>query len=131
MSAVVDSSVLVAALVDSGPDGLWAELIVARGALHAPELVRVESANVLRRLELAGQITRAQADAAFGDLMDLAIELYPFDPFAARVWTLRHSVTGYDGWYVALAEVLDFPLVTLDKRLARAPGLKCRFLLKT
>ena len=130
MSAVVHASVLVAALVDSGADGTWAEEIVARGALYAPELARVEAANILRRLETAGAITRANADAAFADLMEFALELYPFEPFAGRVWALRRAVTGYDGCYVALAEALQLPLATLDRRLARVKGLKCRVLLR-
>ena len=61
MSVVVDSSVLVAALVDSGPQGIWAEDIVASGSLHAPELVRAEATNVLRRLERAKHIATAEA----------------------------------------------------------------------
>jgi predicted nucleic acid-binding protein len=130
LSAVVDSSVLVAALVDSGADGIWAEDIVSRGELHAPELARVETANILRRLELSGHISGVQASAAFDDLMDLALALYPFEPFADRVWALRHGVTGYDGWYVAVAEALDLPLATLNRRLARSKGIKCRFLLR-
>lgn len=129
MSAVVDSSVLIAALIDSGADGNWAEEILSASALHAPELARVETANILRRLELAGRITTSQASAAFEDFMQLAIVLYPFEPFADRVWALRHSVTGYDAWYVATAEALNLPLATLDGRLAKAKGIKCRFLL--
>jgi predicted nucleic acid-binding protein len=129
LSAVVDSSLLVAALVDSGADGIWAEEIVSRGALHAPELARVETANILRRLELSGRITGVQAGAAFEDLMELALELYPFEPFADRVWAMRHAVTGHDGWYVAVAEALEVPLATLDRRLARAKGVRCKFLL--
>jgi predicted nucleic acid-binding protein len=129
LSAVVDSSLLVAALVDSSADGIWAEDIVSGGALHAPELARVEAANILRRLELSGRLTGIQAGAAFEDLMELALDLYPFEPFAERVWALRHGVTGYDGWYVAVAEALDMPLATLDRRLARATGVRCKFLL--
>ena len=129
MSVVVDSSVLVAALLDSGPQGLWAESIIAHGALHAPELARVEATNVLRRLERAKQITRAEANAAHDDLMQLDLELFGFDPFAERVWELRHTVISYDAWYVALAEALRLPLATLDSRLARSKGVACDFLL--
>jgi predicted nucleic acid-binding protein len=39
-----------------------------------------------------------------------------------RVWELRDNVTGYDAAYLALAEVLDCPLVTFDGRLGAAPG---------
>ena len=61
--------------------------------------------------------------------MQLSIECYPFEPFAERVWELRNTLTSYDAWYVAVAEALDLPLATLDARLARAPGPKCKFLL--
>ena len=127
MNLVVDASVLVAALVDSGPHGEWAEQIVAAGSLDAPELVLVETANILRRLERAKRITAAEADAAYNDLMELSIELFSFEPFAERVWELRHNLTSYDAWYVALAEALRVPLATLDERLASSKGLACVF----
>jgi predicted nucleic acid-binding protein len=60
--------------------------------------------------------------------MELDVELHAFEPFSQRVWELRHNVTSYDGWYVALAEALNLPLATLDGRLAKADGPKCRFL---
>ena len=119
---------LVAALVDAGANGTWAEAIVARGSLHAPELARVEATNVLRRLELAKQITTPEANAGHEDLMQLNLELYPFDLFAERVWELRRTLTSYDAWYVALAEALNLPFATLDERLAKATGVSCEFL---
>ena len=129
MSTVVDSSVLVAALVDAGPDGVWAENVVeGSGALYAPDLAQAEVTNVLRRLELSKKITTPEADAAYDDLMQLEIELLPFAPFADRIWELRATVTSYDAWYVCLAEALGCPLATLDGRLAKAPGPKCEFL---
>lgn len=129
MSVVVDSSVLVAALVDTGTQGEWAESVVSRDSLHAPELIMVETTNILRRLELAKQITTAEANSAQEDLMQLDVELLPFEPFADRVWSLRHSVTSYDAWYVAVAEALKLPLATLDARLTRAVGVTCKFLM--
>jgi predicted nucleic acid-binding protein len=128
LSIVVDSSVLVAALVDTGPNGVWAEEVLSRGSLHAPELSRVEATNVLRRLELAKKLTTAEANAAHEDLMLLEIELYSFEPFADRIWEMRHAVTSYDAWYVAVAEALKLPLATLDGRLSRTTGLACKFL---
>ena len=128
MSLVVDSSVLVAALVDTGPSGVWAEEVLSHGSLHAPELSRLEATNVLRRLELAKQLTMAEANAAHEDLMLLEIELYSFEPFSDRIWELRHAVTSYDAWYVAVAEALKLPLATLDGRLCRTAGLACKFL---
>lgn len=128
MSVVVDASVLVAALVDSSEHGSWAEDVIISGSLHAPELVRVEATNILRRLERSKQVSSAQANAAHDDLMELSLETFGFDPFADRIWELRHSITSYDAWYVALAEALQLPLATLDLKLAKARGIKCRFL---
>jgi predicted nucleic acid-binding protein len=128
VNTVVDASVLVAALIDAGPDGEWAENIVSRDSLYAPELVYVETTNILRRLERSGQITTPDANAAQEDLMQLDVELISFQPFAERIWELRHAVTSYDAWYVALAEVLELPCATLDTRLVRAKGPTCRFL---
>ena len=128
MSAVVDASVLVAALVDSGPQGAWAEGIIAARSLHAPGIARVEAVNILRRLERTKAITRAEANAAFEDLVQLPMESFSFDPFAERIWELRLNLTSYDAWYVALAEALNLPLATLDVRLAQASGPTCAFL---
>jgi predicted nucleic acid-binding protein len=128
VSLVVDSSVLVAALLDTGPDGAWAEQVIDGRALYAPELVLVEVTNVLRRLERAKRISTPEANAAQEDLMQLDIELFSFEPFADRIWELRQTVTSYDAWYVAVAEALEFPLATLDEHLSRAEGAKCEFL---
>ena len=128
MSTVIDASVLVAALVDSGPYGEWAEEILAAGSLHAPELALVEAANILRRLERARQITTPVANAAHEDLMQLDMELFSFGPFSDRIWELRHTVTSYDAWYVAVAEALALPLATLDQRLCTTTGPSCHFL---
>ena len=131
MSAVVDASLLVAAAADAGPEGTWAEEVVAGGSLLAPHLVLAEATNILRRLEVAGRLTRLEAGAAARDLLQLDLELLPFAPFAERVWELRGNVTSYDAWYVAVAEAADLPLATLDRRLARADGPRCDFLLSS
>ena len=125
MTKVVDASVLVAALVDSGPDGVWSEAVAVEGALIAPELVLVEASNVLRRLERSRQISRIEAALAHTSLLRLELELFPFTPFAERVWELRENLTCYDAWYVAIAEAFGCPLATLDRRLSRASGTRC------
>lgn len=129
MSVVIDSSVLVAALIDSGSDSEWAEAVVAGGSLHAPQLALAEVTNVLRRLELTKEVTAAEANGAHEDLMQLNIELFSFEPFADRIWALRHNLTSYDAWYVALAEALELPFATLDRRLAKMQGVGCDFLI--
>jgi predicted nucleic acid-binding protein len=129
VSAVVDASLLVAATSDAGAEGQWAEDVVLAGGLVAPHLALVEATNILRRFELEGRLGRKEAGAAARDLLLFDLELVPFAPFAERVWKLRANVTSYDAWYVAVAEQFDLPLATLDRRLARASGPRCRFLL--
>ncbi len=123
---VCDASVLVALLLDGGPDGRWASATLSGAALAAPSLVMFESSNIIRGQELAGTVSADSAAQAHTDLLELSIELWPYDLLATRVWELRRNLTSYDASYVALAELLDAPLVTLDRRLSRSPGLKCR-----
>jgi predicted nucleic acid-binding protein len=125
---VVDASVLVAAVVDSGADGRWSEAIVSGGGLFAPDLAIIEALNILRRLEASGQLSRLEASSAQRDLHDLDFERLPLRPFEERIWQLRHNLTCYDAWYVAAAEALELPLATLDRRLAAASGPRCPML---
>ena len=127
MTLVIDSSVVVAALADSGEAGTWADRLLATDDLAAPHLMPAEVANVLRRAALAGEISPDTAALAHADLLSLPVELFAYEPFAVRVWELRENITAYDGWYVALAESLDARLATLDLRLAKAPGPRCHF----
>ena len=130
MTLVVDASVVVSALVDGGVEGRWAESILFGGeALAAPHLLHAEVANVLRRAAASGDISDDAATLAHADLLRLRIDLFDYEPLASRVWELRRTVTAYDAWYVALAESLGVRLATLDRRLARANGPGCGFLL--
>lgn len=126
-SVVVDASVLVAAVLDTGSPGDWARDVVAHEYLFAPQLAPIEAAHVLRRAELAHRISSPEAAAGYRDVVDLRIELLNFEPFAERIWELRFNLTPYDAWYVACAEALAVPLATLDVRLGRAPGPTCGF----
>ncbi len=131
MTVVLDASVVVSALVDDGPAGRWSEQWLLSGALAAPHLMPVEAANILRRAALRGDITADTASHAHADLQDLRVELFPYDVVAARAWQLRDNLTLYDACYVALLELLDADLVTLDARFARASGPRCGFRLYT
>jgi predicted nucleic acid-binding protein len=123
--AVVDASALVALLADEGSAGRWVTETVGAGPLRAPALVDFEVANVLRRHELAGLIGADQAAQAHADLIELAIERWPYELLAARAWELRANLSIYDASYVAVAEFVHAPLVTLDTRVAGAPGIRC------
>jgi predicted nucleic acid-binding protein len=127
VTLVVDASVVVAALIDPGRVGIWAESLLASGPLAAAHLMPVEAANILRCSALAGDISDDVASLAHADLVSLRLEHFPYLPFASRVWELRSNVTTYDAWYVALAESLGARLATLDARLSRATGIRCEF----
>jgi predicted nucleic acid-binding protein len=120
-------SASVAALIDSGKDGAWALKLLAGGPLAAPHPMHAEAANILRQAILSGQISADAGALAHADLLALRIRLFPYSPFAARVWKLRGNLTAYDAWYVAIAEELGAKLATLDARLARAHGPRCGF----
>lgn len=122
---VCDPSSVVALLLDGGPDGKWVTQTVESGEIAAPALVIYETANVMRRHELAGQISPDQAAQAHADLLDLSIELWPYDLLAERAWELGLNLSVYDATYVALAEMTGRTLVTLDRRLAKASGTRC------
>jgi predicted nucleic acid-binding protein len=128
VTVVVDASTLVAYLIDGGPEGQWAEQVLARGDLVGPHLLHIEVADVLRRLEARGEIGPETASLSHEDLLALTIDLVPYAGIAGRTWQLRGNVSAYDATYVAIAEELGAPLATLDRRLAAAPGPACEFL---
>ena len=128
MTLVADASMVIARLFDTGPASIWAESLLKSEPLAAPHLMPVEAANILRRAALAGAITSDTATLAHSDLLELPVELFPYQPFASRVWELRANVTAYDAWYVALAEALGARLATLDAKLSAAPGPACEFI---
>jgi predicted nucleic acid-binding protein len=125
---VVDASVVAAALTDGTASGDWARMILSRGSLAAPHSMPGEVASVFRRHALHDRLPDPLGALALDELQQMTLDLIPFRPFSARIWELRHSVSTYDAWYVAVAETLGGPLATLDHRLARANGPRCEFL---
>ncbi|MGH3940017.1 MAG: type II toxin-antitoxin system VapC family toxin [Pseudonocardiaceae bacterium] len=123
---VIDASVLVNALADDTADGDRARArLLADPDLHAPSLIDVEVLSVLRRHLNAGTLDDRRADLAINDLIALPLIRYPHVAIARLIWAHRNNLTAYDATYVALAELLDCPLVTTDRKLANAPGLTC------
>jgi predicted nucleic acid-binding protein len=120
---VLDASVVLEVLLRM-PAGVALEerLFSAGETLHAPHLLDVEVAQVLRRYALAGDVDAGRCRAALDDLAGVALTRYPHDFLMQRVWDLRGNLSAYDAVYVALAETLDAPLLTRDQRLAKAPG---------
>jgi predicted nucleic acid-binding protein len=119
---VVDTSAVIGALVGRPPSHAVIERLAGDGDLSAPHLLDIEFLHALRRLVLGRQLSEDRAADARGDFADLAITRYEHTVVADRIWQLRHGLTADDAAFVALAELLDVPLVTCDARLARAPG---------
>ena len=126
MSALIvcDASAVVAMLLDAGADGRWATAQMTGAELAAPSVMGFEAANIIRRHELAALISSDQAAQAHADLLELAIEQWPYELLAGRAWELHRNLSSYDAGYVALAELIGATLLTLDKRIARSPGLR-------
>ena len=118
---VIDASVLATALGDDGEDGHRARTRVGGEQLAAPEIIDLEVASVWRRT----LTDERRAALALADLAELPLGRAPHLPLLPRCWELRHNLTPYDAAYVALAELLGVALVTADRRLARASGIRC------
>jgi predicted nucleic acid-binding protein len=121
---VVDASVIIEVLLqtDAGR-AITGTLLDGRDTLHAPHLLDVEVAQVLRRFVLRGELYESRAREAIDTLREFPLRRYPHEPLLGRIWALRENLTAYDAAYVALAEGLRSPLVTRDRRLAAAPGI--------
>lgn len=124
---VVDASALLETLLRTpAAEAVDARLFAVGQSLHAPHLIDVETTQVIRRYVAAGEIDAARGRAALEDLNDLALRRYPHGILLPRMWALRDNLTAYDAAYVALAEALDAPLLTRDRRLAGAAGIRAR-----
>ena len=124
---VADASVLLEVLLRTpAANAVEARLFAPGQTLHAPHLVDVEIAQVIRRYAANRDIDDERGRMALADLADLPLRRYPHDFLLPRVWALRNNLTAYDATYVALAEVLDVPLLTRDRRLAGAAGHHAR-----
>jgi predicted nucleic acid-binding protein len=119
---VVDASAMLEVLLGTEAGARVEDRLLSRGeSLHAPHLLDVEVAQVLRRYAAAGELTPARGREALMDLVDFPVHRYPHDVLLPRIWELRRNVTAYDAAYLALAETLVAPLVTCDARLASSP----------
>lgn len=127
---VIDASVIVDLLLQGDDAGtLAAHLLTPALVLNAPHLLDVEVTQALRRYAGRGELTAARGRAALAALADFPIDRYPHHLLLARVWECRDNLTAYDATYLALAEALDCPVWTRDRRFAAAPVTAGRVLL--
>jgi len=119
---VVDASAVLEVLLRTSVAPRVEARPFGRQTLHAPHLLDVEVAQVLRRYASRGDISAARGAEALADLAAFPLNRYPPDVLLTRIWELRGNLTAYDAAYVALAEVLGAPVVTRDEGLAAAPG---------
>lgn len=128
---VVDASAAAEMLLGT-PEGLAIaeELLAAEESLHAPHLLDAEVLSALRKAWLRGLVSAERAQAALDDLADLPIERHAHVLLLERAWELKETVSAYDALYLALAELLEAPLVTRDARLTRCAGHDVTILLR-
>ena len=120
---VIDSSAVLEVLLrTSAADQIEERIFADSETLHAPHLLDLEVAQVLRRYCAEGELGQERGREALEDLTALPINRYPHDVFLARIWELRQNVTAHDAAYLCLAETLRARLLTRDARLAAAPG---------
>jgi len=121
MTAVIDSSALVEHLLRRP---LWKQVATYyerhAGSIHVPQLIFPETVSALTGMERGHEATTEACGRAVNRLMRLSARRWPLEPLTRRTWQLRHRVSAYDAYYVALAETLEAHLITKDARLARA-----------
>ena len=122
MTLVVDASAIVDFVLGSVRGRRAAIVMAAHSALHAPALITAETLGALRTLERRSEISPGRSAEAVSDVLLVPIRRYPTEALAGRIWSMRHIVTVYDAHYVALAEALNAPLLTGDRKLAAAAG---------
>jgi len=120
---VLDASAMLEQLLSTSKGQQVREQFLVEGeSFHVPHVLDLEVTQVLRRYSHSHLLTDHRAAQAIEDFLDFPLIRYSHEPFLSRIWELRENFTVYDAVYVALAEVLNVPLVTCDARLASAPG---------
>jgi predicted nucleic acid-binding protein len=127
---VLDASAAIEWLLQTSKGAaVEARIFIKRGdppRLHAPHLLDLEVAQVLRKQVAKGVVSDARGYAALQDFLQMPLLRYPHDVLLPRVWELRKNLTAYDATYVALAEALELPLLTCDGNIAGASGHRAR-----
>lgn len=124
---VVDASAVIEVLLRTpAAQAVERHLFAPGQSLHAPHVLDLEVAQVMRKYAARGEIDGERGRVALGDLAAFRMHRYPHEFLLPRVWSLRNNVTAYDAAYIALAEALNAVLLTRDHRLAAAAGHHAR-----
>ena len=122
---VLDASVLFEVVADTPRAESLRSYLAADDDQAAPHLIDAEVLAVIRTQHRVGALDATAAAQAVSDLATWPGQRWPHGLLLERAWELRSNVRAYDALYVALAEAMDATLLTLDERLARAPGIRC------
>ncbi len=124
---VVDASALIEVILRTQAGSVIERRMFAPGETrHAPHLIDIETTQVVRRYVAKGDLEIKRGREAIRDLAAVSLIRYAHWDLLPRVWAMRDNISAYDAVYIALAEQLDAPLITRDRRLASAPGHQAR-----
>lgn len=124
---ILDASAILEVLLGTAASRQIETRLFDRGdTIHAPHLIDLEVAQTVRGYALRGEVAPERGRVALEDMVAFPLVRHTHDLLLRRIWELRANVTAYDAAYVALAELLDAPLITRDRRLAAAPGHRAR-----
>ena len=123
---VVDAGVVFDYLIHTDDSaGIERRFQIEDFDLHAPSHLPVELLSVFRRHVLLPSAKHDDEDVV-RDILIFPVEIHSHEYLVSRIWELRHNITPFDAAYVALAEVLDVPLLTRDRKLAKSTGHHAR-----
>ncbi len=114
---IIDASALVGTLVYTEDYPALVARVAHGSNWHAPQLLDLEFLSSMRSLIARQEISASRAAKALIDFDEMGIRLYPHTLLLEKVWVLRHNFTPYDAAYIALSEIFDVPLITLDRAL--------------
>ena len=120
----VDASVIVSILINSQGSPEASEIFES-GPLMAPHLIDLEAASAFKRMERSEVIDRGRAESLVFDLLRMPIRRVDHRSLLGRAWEHRHNLSVYDAVYIALAELTDTVLYTLDSAMLDVPGARC------